>query len=80
MVLTLLLITGGVFLVGARKVFHILHELFFADKGQWFFHYQESLMTTLLPESLFGTIAVMLFALAFIYWTILDLVVKKILE
>ena len=80
MVLTLLLITGGVFLVGARKVFHILHELFFADKGQWFFYYQESLMTTLLPESLFGTIAVMLLALAFIYWTILDLVVKKILE
>ena len=80
MVLTLLLITGGVFLVGARKVFHILHEVFFADKGQWFFYYQESLMTTLLPESLFGTIAVMLTICALIYWIILNIFITKILE
>ena len=80
MVLTLILITGGVFLVGPRKVFHILHELFFANKGQWFFYYQESLMTTLLPESLFGTIAVMLTICALIYWIILNLFITKILE
>ena len=68
------------FLVGARKVFHILHEVFFADKGQWFFYYQDSLMTTLLPESLFGTIAVMLTICAFIYWIILNIFITKILE
>jgi len=80
MVFTLILITGFVFVIGARKVFHILHELLFADKGQWFFYYQDSLMTTLLPESLFGSIAVMITVCALIYWVILNIIISKILE
>ena len=80
MVFTLSLITGVIFVIGARKVFHILHEVLFADKGQWFFYYQDSLMTTLLPESLFGTIAVMMTVCAFFYWIILNIIITKILE
>ena len=80
MILTIILGAGIVMVIGPRTVFHILHELLFAGKGQWFFYYQESLMTTLLPESLFGTIAVMLVVAAFIYWMILNFILQKILE
>ena len=80
MFLTLILLTGIIFLVGARSVFHILQEILFADKGQWFFYYQESLMTTLLPESLFGTIAVMLAVCGLIYWLVLNIFITKLLE
>ena len=80
MFLTLILLTGIIFLVGARSVFHILHEILFANKGQWFFYYQESLMTTLLPESLFGTIAVMLGVCGLIYWLVLNVFITKLLE
>ena len=80
MVLTLILGAGIIMVLGPRNVFHILHKLLFSGKGQWFFYYQESLMTTLLPESLFGTIAVMLVAAAFIYWMILNFILQKILE
>ena len=80
MFLSLILLTGIIFLVGARNVFHILHEILFANKGQWFFYYQESLMTTLLPESLFGTIAVMLAVCGSIYWLVLNIFITKFLE
>ena len=80
MVFTLGLVTGIIFVIGARKVFHLLHEVLFADKGQWFFYYQDSLMTTLLPESLFGTIAVMMTVCALFYWIILNTIITKILE
>ena len=80
MVFTLGLVTGIIFVIGARKVFHLLHEVLFTDKGQWFFYYQDSLMTTLLPESLFGTIAVMMTVCALFYWIILNTIITKILE
>tara|TARA_B100001939_G_scaffold167763_1_gene144634 strand:- start:815 stop:1540 length:726 start_codon:yes stop_codon:yes gene_type:complete len=80
MVLTLILGAGIIMVLGPRNVFHILHKLLFSGKGQWFFYYQESLMTTLLPESLFGTIAVMLVTAAFIYWTVINFVIQKILK
>ena len=78
--LTLILGAGILTVIGPRTVFHIVHELLFAGKGQWFFYYQESLMTTLLPESLFGTIAILLVAAAFIYWGIINFIIQKILE
>ena len=37
MLLTLILGAGIVMMIGPRTVFHILHELLFAGKGQWFF-------------------------------------------
>ena len=80
MVLTLIFVAAIVMVIGPRPVYHILHELLFAGKGQWFFYYQDSLMTTLLPESLFATIAVMLVTAAFIYWMFINFIIQKILE
>ena len=72
-ILALLLICySAVFAIGPQKVFYVLHEYFFADKAQWFFYFQESLMTTMLPEPLFGSIASLLVATAFGMWIILS--------
>lgn len=56
-------VTGALVLVvitlGAREVFYALHTLVFPEDHQWFFYYEESLMTMLMkaPE-LFAVIAV----------------------
>ncbi len=51
----------GIVLYGAEDVFNALHELVFPPGEQWFFYYQESLMTTLLKApDLFGALSVLL--------------------
>jgi hypothetical protein len=48
-----------VFVVGPVKVFYALHVLLFPDGHQWFFYYQDSLMSTMMKApNLFGWIAV----------------------
>jgi len=37
-----------IFIVGPAEVFKFLHESVFPDENQWFFYYQDSLMTTLM--------------------------------
>ncbi len=54
------LILGGLvlLLLGAEEVFNTLHIWIFPDNHQWFFYYQESLMSTLmLAPRLFAWIA-----------------------
>lgn len=47
-----------VFAIGPVKVFYALHEWIFPDNHQWFFYYQESLMTILMKApDLFGAIS-----------------------
>lgn len=47
-----------VFVVGPTKVFYQFHILVFPDGHQWFFYYQESLMSTMMKApDLFGGIA-----------------------
>ena len=54
-----------VLVIGARKVFYQFHVWIFPDDHQWFFYYQESLMSTLMKAPvLFGYIAAVLVALA----------------
>ena len=76
------LVLGGVGLVlglGAKRVFYQLHEWIFPAGHQWFFYYQESLMSTMMKApDLFAGIAVAilvpglaLFALA--AWLLLKL-------
>lgn len=60
---TLLLVAAGttllVFLLGPKRLFYLLHEWAFPAGEQWFFYYQDSLMTTLMQApNLFGAIAV----------------------
>ena len=47
----------GVVFVGPKAVFYWLHEVVFPAQHQWFFYYQDSLMTTLMKApDLFGMI------------------------
>ena len=69
-----------VFAIGPQNVFYFLHEWFFADKAQWHFYFQDSLMTTLLPEPIFGSIAVLLVTTAFLFWIILANLIMKALK
>ena len=68
-----------VFTIGPRLVFHKLHEWIFFNKGQWFFYFQDSLMTTLLPESIFGSISILMAIFALMFWIMICSVVNKIL-
>ncbi len=73
---TLLGVGGGIFLVvilimayGAEAIFYQLHVLVFPENNQWFFYYQESLMTTLMKApDIFAAIAVLLLAFALVYF------------
>lgn len=38
----------AVLLIGAKKVFYALHDLIFPAENQWFFYYQDSLMSTMM--------------------------------
>jgi len=63
--LVLPVISTIVLVVGAEKVFYKLHELVFPAGHQWFFYYEESLMSMMMKApDLFAYIAVMLVVLA----------------
>jgi hypothetical protein len=54
-----------VLVIGPRRVFYQFHVWVFPQEHQWFFYYQESLMSTLMKAPvLFGYIAAVLIALA----------------
>lgn len=53
-------IGGIVLFIGPKKVFYKAHELIFTE-NQWFFYYEESLMTTLMKApDIFGYIAIII--------------------
>lgn len=55
--------------IGAKKVFYWLHIQIFPDNHQWFFYYQDSLMTTLMKApDIFAFITVVLLALLVGLW------------
>ena len=80
------LTTGGVLLTaalvlvtGPRKIFYKLHEQVFPPDHQWFFFYQDSLMSTMMKAPfLFGYIAVALVVLALVYLWILFLLASAL--
>ena len=74
-------ITGCIIFLGPLEVFNKLHELVFADKSQWHFYYQDSLMTTLLkaPDT-FASMAVLMTAIALMFWLLIFCLTKKILK
>jgi uncharacterized membrane protein len=63
--------------VGFREVFYAFHEAIFPPDHQWFFYYQDSLMSTMMKAPfLFGYIAAALVALALVYlWALFLLAV-----
>lgn len=65
--------TAAVMVIGAEAVFYRWHTWVFPEGHQWFFYYQQSLMTTMMrAPDLFAAIAVLLglFALGYFYLTL----------
>lgn len=60
-------------IIGPVKVFYWLHTVIFPDNHQWFFYYQESLMSTMMyAPNLFGYIAVEWLIFAFAVFVLLQ--------
>jgi hypothetical protein len=75
------LLTLVVLLLGPVKVFYDLHILLFPKDHQWFFFYEESLMSTLMwAPNLFGWIAVEWALLALIFFVGLQVGTAKVVE
>lgn len=62
-------ITAIVLIIGPTAVFYWLHVQVFPDEHQWFFYYQDSLMTTLMKApDIFAFIATLLLLLLMLLW------------
>lgn len=63
------LIAAILFIIGPTTVFYWLHVQVFPDGHQWFFYYQDSLMTTLMKApDIFAFIAALLLSLLIALW------------
>ena len=67
------------FTIGPQQTFYLLHEWAFSDKAQWYFYFQDSLMTTLMPEVVFSNIAIMIGTITITIWLITNMIIRKIL-
>ena len=64
--------------IGLTKVFYWLHPIVFPADHQWFFYYEESLMSTLMKAPvLFAPIGVQLILLGVLMWSLHLLLLKK---
>jgi hypothetical protein len=76
------LVTGAILAIGAKAMFYKFHSWIFPAGHQWFFYYQESLMTTLMKapdlfagiaaEWLMLTIVLFMLLSAFSLWAVTD--------
>lgn len=67
--------------VGATKLFYWLHTKIFPEGHQWFFYYEDSLMTTLMKApDIFAFIAVLLMSLIIILWGASVFGINKLLK
>ncbi len=70
----------SILVVGAKSVFYAAHELIFPDNHQWFFYYEDSLMSTMMKAPvLFAPIAIQLLFLTLLLWMILLFLTKKLI-
>jgi len=81
--LTLIVIAAlcavGIVAVGAHDVFKAMHEMVFPDDHQWFFYYQDSLMTTLMKApDIFFAIGAAWAILASIIYLVLTLLLQSL--
>ena len=65
--------------VGPVKLFYWLHTVIFPENHQWFFYYEESLMSMMMKApALFGPIAAELLAGAVVIWLIATALLRRI--
>ncbi len=58
-----------IIIVGPTRIFYLGHELIFPDNHQWFFYYEDSLMSTMMKAPvLFGPVACQLLLLTLLLW------------
>ena len=70
-----------VLLIGPVTVFYAFHEWIFPENHQWFFYYQESLMTILMKApDLFGVIAIILTVLAMVIFITMNITTHQTLN
>jgi hypothetical protein len=75
---TLACIVFIIFLTKPVQIFYWVHEFIFPKNSQWFFFYQDSLMTTLMKApDLFGPITIAIIVLCIIFHYIYALAFKK---
>ena len=67
------------FALGPQQTFYLLHEWAFSDKAQWYFYFEDSLMTTLMPEIVFANIAALIGILTVLIWIAANFIVRRIL-
>lgn len=66
-------------LIGPKKVFYWFHVLVFPPDHEWFFYYQDSLMTTLMKApDLFGFIGALMAVVMMCVW-IIEIVIMRVL-
>ena len=59
----------GILIYGAKKFFYWLHTVIFPSEHQWFFYYEESLMSMLMQApNLFAPISLMLLLVGIAIW------------
>jgi hypothetical protein len=67
-----------ILLMGAKKFFYWLHTAVFPDNHQWFFYYEESLMSTLMKApDLFAPISIQLLMLGIGLWLLHLILLRK---
>ena len=80
-IITLLVVGVFLILVGPTASFYWLHTKIFPENHQWFFYYQESLMTTLMKApDLFGFIAVLWVTAALTLFGLEQYLLQKLLQ
>ena len=68
-------------IIGPTKIFYLGHELIFPNNHQWFFYYEESLMSTMMKAPvLFGPITCQLLLLTIVVWTFFLFTIKYFLQ
>jgi len=78
--IVIIILTLGIFITGAESFFYWLHELIFPDDHQWFFYYQDSIMSTMMQApTIFAPISALLIALTVLLWGGLMALLRKIL-
>lgn len=69
----------AIWLIGAKSLFYQFHIWVFPPENQWFFYYQESLMSTLMKApDLFGMIAVSLLMMTLLFFWLIQSFFYKI--
>ena len=79
MLSAMLVIFLFVLAAGPKKIFYWLHTQVFPKDHQWFFYYEDSLMSLLMKApNLFAPIAILLVLLAIAFWALHIIILKKI--